>query len=241
MLKSEYLNPETLIWAHAQPLSRKPLLLKGNSKTGTLGKFGYLYRTKGLAVHDCPNATDTCKNACYAMMDHLFNLKRGQGVAHEYSQLAHHNPELLFDTLDQEISHLLTIPRIRTKGLVVRIHESGDFVSAMHARVYVWLAAKYPQVTFFGYSRSFQTPEIARALVELNTYPNAYVRESLDNERPIGTGLAATSFFGDKVNEPVKSFKCIEQITKNTDNHIKCIDCGLCWTQSKLNVIFKEH
>lgn len=241
MLKADYLKPETLLWAHDQPLTRKPLLIKGNKKTGIKGKYGYMYRTKGLASHDCPNATNTCKNACYAMFDHLFNLERLHGIAHEYSQLAHHNPDLLFDTLDQEIGRLLAIPRIRKAGLIIRIHESGDFVSAMHVRVYIWLADKYPSVKFFGYSRSFQTPAIAKALVELNTYPNAYVRESLDNERPIGTGLAVSSFFGDKVNEPVKAFKCIEQITKGTKNHIKCADCGLCWTQRSLNVIFKEH
>lgn len=241
MIKSDYIEAATLAMAHGMPLTRKPLLIRGNKKTGTIGKYGYMYRTKGLAYHDCPNATQACVKACYAMLDHLFNLENGNGIAHEYSQLAHKNPDLLFHTLDIEIARLLALPRIRNKGLVIRIHESGDFVSAMHVRVYIWLAAKYPNVKFFGYSRSWRTPSIERALLELNTYKNAFIRESLDNDNHVLSGSVSGAFFGDKDKEPAKAFKCIEQITKGTANHIKCVDCGLCWTQRSLSVIFKEH
>lgn len=243
MLKADYIKHETLVNAHDKAVqSDMPnLLIKGNDKTGTLGKYGYMYRTKGLAIHDCINRTSICENACYAVMDHLFNLERGHGVAHYYSQLAHTDPLALFDKLDLEIADLLKKPRIRNKGLVIRIHEAADFLSAMHVRVYIWLAAKYPMVIFFGYSRSWQTESIAKALAELNTYDNAFVRESTDNERPIGKGLTSEAFFGDVDKEPTRSFKCVEQLTKGKDNHIKCIDCGLCWTRRSLNVVFKKH
>ena len=243
MLKTDYIKQETLVNAHEKAVQNDMpnLLIKGNDKTGTLGKYGYMYRTKGLAIHDCPNRTNTCQNACYAVMDHLFNLERGHGVAHYYSQLAHTDPLALFDKLDLEIADLLKKPRIRNKGLVIRIHESGDFVSRMHVLAYAWLAAKYPTVTFFGYSRSWVDPKIGQALSELNALPNVNIRESLDNDRYVGTGLTSLAFFGDKDKEPTRSFKCVEQLTKGKDNHIKCIDCGLCWSQRSLNVVFKKH
>lgn len=242
MIKADYIKAETLEIAHnkARSTQTPSLLLKGNAKTGTLGKFGYMYRTKGLAIHDCPERTETCQNACYAVMDHLFNLERGNGAAHFYSNLAHNDPLSLFDKLDLEIADLLSNKRIRDKGLVIRIHESGDFVSRLHVRVYIWLADKYKDVTFFGYSRSWNKPSIAGALSELNALPNVNIRESIDNDRHVGTGRASLAFFGDKDKEPTRSFKCIEQLTKGKDT-IKCIDCGLCWTQRSLNVIFKEH
>lgn len=238
MLKADYIKDDTIkmAWGLSDPDRIPDLLVAGNKKTGKHGKFGYMYRTKGLAIHDCPQSTAACRSACYAIMDHLFNLERGHGVAHHYSKLAHTDPMALYDKLDSEIQGLLKKKRIKRDGLVIRVHESADFVSRMHVKAYTFLASKYPSVIFFGYSRSWVDPKIGEALAELNQLPNVHIRESLDNDRHIGTGMTSLAFFGDKDKEPSRSFKCIEQL-----NDTKCIDCGLCWNQRSLNVIFKQH
>lgn len=242
MDKVTYVAPETLDMAHAMAANRSgdALLLEGNAKLGSFGKFGFMYRTKGLAIHDCLTRTSVCEAACYAVKDHLWNLHLDRGVSHVYSLLAHTDPCELYDRLDADIKTICTPARIRA-GIVIRIHESGDFVSRMHVRIYAWLAAKYPMIQFFGYSRAFADTGMRDALAELNSLPNVYIRESTDNERYVGCGDTAMAFFGDKDKQPVRAFTCVEQLTFGTNNYIQCVDCGLCWTQPKLNVIFIEH
>jgi hypothetical protein len=232
MLKATYINPETLNAIHAGNIPHGNLLLVGNDKTGKRGRYGRMFRTRGLPVHDCNWKTSACASACYAVKPVLWNIDKGIDVGQEYSFLAHHDPCALYDRLHAEITQAVA----KHGTIVVRIHEAGDFVSRMHVRVYTWLASAFPTVTFYGYSRAFVDPTMAQALNELNAMPNVVVRESTDNDRPVGTGHAADAFFGNKDLEPKRAFKCIEQL-----NGTKCIDCGLCWTQAKLAVVFKKH
>lgn len=236
MRKVDYvaLDVETI---HAGNIPHGRLLLDGNDKTGNVGRYGRMYLTKGLPIKDCHWSTDSCREACYAVKGVLWNIDKGANVGQEYSFLAHHDPCALYDRLHSEIATVVA----KHNTVVIRIHEAGDFVSRMHVIVYQWLASAFPTVTFYGYSRAWVDPDMAQALNELNAMPNAMVRESTDNDRPVGTGHTSDAFFGDKHNEPKRSFKCVEQLTKNTANHMRCVDCGLCWTQPKLSVVFDEH
>jgi hypothetical protein len=239
MKYADYIKPETKLFAHDLASKRSAdtkLILKGNEKTGYFGRFGYLMRTKGLPVHDCPQRTETCEKACYAIMDPLFNLAKNAGVGHIYSELAHSDPMALYDRLRTEIVGLLDSKRIQRSGLIIRIHEAGDFVSAIHVRIYHWLADEFPTVQFYGYSRGWTERQIGQALREINACPNVMIRESLDNDRHANSGDTIGAFFGDDSKAPSRFFKCIEQLVGT-----KCVDCGLCWTQRKTAVRFVEH
>jgi hypothetical protein len=239
MLKTDYVKDGTLAILHERVEDSDARLIQdGNNKTGKHGKFGTMFVTRGLPIWDCPNSTVACRKACYAIKFLLWNTENSKlaSMGAVYSKLAHNNTDKLYDRMDNELKALESIYR----KIVIRIHEAGDFVSYDHADVYLKLAIKYPDVHFFGYSRAFVNADILPVLNALNALPNVVIRESLDNERYTGTGDASLAFFGDKDKEPTRSFKCVEQLTKG-DNAIKCIDCGLCWTQRSLNVVFKKH
>lgn len=237
-------------WAEAQELANDyaaypQFLVEGNTKTGVLGKYGLLFRTKGVPVVDCFGATDVCKRVCYALVsDTLWNIDKntpGHTMPWVYSWLAHNDPVQLYLALTFQLEKLVN--RYASVPLIIRIHEAGDLVSAAHLLAYIRLAQAFPAVTFFGYTRSFVQPEV------LETYrthradtPNLSLRQSTDDDRPesVDESIPA-AFFGHVANQPKKRFVCAEQLTRHTDNHLKCVDCGLCWTQPKVDVVFMEH
>jgi hypothetical protein len=59
-----------------------------------------------------------------------------------------------FDTaIGLEIEHLLKKAEKKGKNMAIRIHDSGDFFSKTYARQWLFLANKYPQVDFYGYTK----------------------------------------------------------------------------------------
>lgn len=237
MKKRDYITPATLAAIHdlsrqdEHELRHTSLLKPGNVKTGTHGKHGAMRLTKGLAVHDCPDATAACAKACYAIKFATWGTLK-QGTAGHYSRLAHQDPEQLYQLLRRDLQAILIY---EPEGFTVRIHEAGDFVSAAHVEVYHRLAVEFATVRFFGYSRAWTNPGIAPALRQLNSLPNVTIRESVDRDRPDGTGFAALAYFGPKATEPARAFRCPEQL-----GGPKCADCGLCWRVS-VPVIFAQH
>lgn len=237
MKKIDFIQADTLAAIHDlsrdydRELRYRPLLKDGNEKTGTHGKFGAVRITKGLPVHDCPDATPECSRACYAIKFATWGSLK-QGMAGHYSRLAHEDPERLHQLLRRDIQATLVY---EPDGFLLRIHEAGDFVSAAHAEVYDRLAREFENVTFFGYSRAWVSPAIAAVLARMNNLPNVAIRESLDRDRYRGTGLAPVAYFGPKGLEPERAFMCPEQL-----GGPKCADCGLCWRVT-LPVIFRQH
>ena len=238
MKRIDFILPTTLEAIHStadsadHELRHTSLLKTGNAKTGTHGKHGAMRLTKGLPVHDCPDATPACSAACYAIKFSTWaSLK--QGVAGHYSRLAHNEPERLYQLLHRDLQAALAY---EPDGFILRIHEAGDFVNAAHANVYHRLAEAFETVQFYGYSRGWVNPAIAPVLIALNELPNVAIRESLDRDRHVGTGLAPVAYFGPDELAPQRAFKCPEQLP----NGPKCVDCGLCWRVDR-PVIFRQH
>ena len=237
MKRHDFSQPATVAAIHAlsrehdHELRHTSLLKAGNSKTGTQGNYGAVRITKGLPVHDCPDATPACSRACYALKFATWGTLK-QGIAGHYSRLAHEDPERLYQLLRRDVQATLVY---EPDGFLLRVHEAGDFVSPAHAAVYVRLAAEYPAVTFFGYSRAWTNQSIVPHLITLNELPNVTIRESIDESRPTGTGLAPVAYFGPKEMEPAGPFRCPEQL-----GGPKCADCGLCWRVNR-PVVFQQH
>lgn len=237
MKRHDFIQPTTLAAIHdlalenAHELRYTSLLKPGNSKTGTHGRYGAMRLTKGLPIHDCPDRTPACSTACYAIKFATWGTMR-QGIAGHYSHLAHEDTPELYRLLRRDA--LATII-YEPEGFTVRVHEAGDFVSAAHAQVYLALARDFPTVRWFGYSRAWVNAAIAPVLVAMNELLNVAIRESIDHDRPIGTGLAPVAYFGPRELAPARAFKCPEQL-----GGPKCADCGLCWRVDR-PVVFRQH
>lgn len=209
-----------------------PVILEGNTKTGKTGRHAsIMLKTSSIPVKDCPGAGE-CKRYCYAILLYLRNSdpnqKRGQGQK-LYSYLANKNPKKLLEKMTKELE---AYNRNHIKP-VLRIHEQGDMVSVPHILVYFYLALRFPNIQFYGYSHNFhQLKEQRFWLEKINELPNVHIRESLDTE--MEKSYYSSTYFGKK--KPDGYIDCPEQ-TKG----IQCADCGICWRAPKAQVYFKLH
>lgn len=248
--KEEYRRPSTLegLMDHAVGLSRLPALIKvGNSKLGQAGKRAHaLLVVSGLAVHDCPGRSPGCEG-CYAEgYRYMMQASKRHGSQWAYSYLARYDVDRLERTLRAELSaQLASLPAGST--VVMRIHEAGDFLSSDHASMWLDIAEDFPQVTFYGYSRSWTVNGIGSVLSAMNTLPNVVIRQSLDNvaAKDAHDGAAPVAFISGSFNKRWNKREvpynkgavvCPEQL-----GGPGCADCGICWTRPQLAVQFLRH
>lgn len=234
----------------ADPENR--LVRSGNAKTGTIGRFGRMYKTKGLVIHDCPGASEGCRKACQMLAFACWRTEDEYVRAWEsvYSYLAHRDLPLLKKVLKRDIGYLSA-----TATIIIRMHEAGDFINEAHARVYLELAREFPLVRFFGYTHSAHVPGVLDVLVEANQLANFMVRESLDETRLEPTGKLPVAYYGPRAKAP-KNFARGKKFAKPNPNNpypapagymncpeqygdhkTKCADCMLCLT-NPLDVFF---
>ncbi len=63
-----------------------------------------------------------------------------------------------------------------------RIHVSGDFKDADYVHKWIQICRYRPDVTFYAYTRSWQLPEIWKAIRALHSFSNVNVNLSVDDE-----------------------------------------------------------
>ncbi len=63
-----------------------------------------------------------------------------------------------------------------------RIHVSGDFKDVEYTKDWAEIAFRRPDVTFYAYTRSWQLPDIWKAIRLLHKLPNVNVNLSVDDE-----------------------------------------------------------
>lgn len=250
LTKVQYRTPETLaaIMDHARAVGTLPALFKvGNSKLGAAGRRAHLLLVvSGLAGHDCPGRTDGC-GGCYAEgYRYLMAASNKRGSQWAYSYLARLDVDRLERTIRSELAaHIAHMPA--GSRVVVRIHEAGDFLSAEHADVWRDVAEDFPDVVFYGYSRSWTVPGIASVLSAMNTLPNVIIRHSLDGpaEKEAHDGRAPVAFIDGRMSNRGKKHPvpynrgavvCPEQL-----GGPGCADCGICWERRALSVQFLRH
>jgi hypothetical protein len=129
---------------------------KGNSK---LGPDVYTYsRAPGKAGGTCPGATGECELICYA--------KRVRGPVRDVWEL---------NSLTEELPD--TLP---PGAKIIRIHVSGDFSTQEYICNWVYLVRRYPDVRFFGYTRSWRVDDLYGWLLVLRNEPNVQLFASVD-------------------------------------------------------------
>lgn len=260
--KAEYMTDDFKADAHARAASaldgvdpRDIALGKyGNSKIHAEGTRALTLVYSGLAHHDCPGATDSCRKTCYAMgFRYLDAAGKSKGTSFKYSYLAHHDIPRLEAVIMREIEAGMRKAKLKRLPLAVRIHEAGDFVSVYHVAMWDRIATAFPQVKFWAYTRSDMVSLVMAAQILMFTgKPNVSVRSSHDPLPNDGipddlerNGLPAAIIVGKshhgKLSGPARvagAVNCPEQVTRG---EIGCADCGLCFHPARPAIRFYKH
>jgi hypothetical protein len=130
------------------------LLKSSKGKYRVLG-FGipadHNFKSGGIAMNTCPQAL-ACKAVCYA--------KQGRYAMPNVIQARKHNLKLsLRPTFVKHIIADLNQMVVRSKVCrkpynVVRLHDSGDFYSQEYLNAWATIAATFPDVIFYAYTKS---------------------------------------------------------------------------------------
>lgn len=145
---------------------RQSLLTQGNGK---LGEAIHAFSIPALLT--CPGKSPTCSKSCYALKNRF-----SQGFVQD--RLA-----WCFEQTKRPDFVSRMVKEIHSRGvLVCRIHCSGDFFSPAYTRKWTDIVAACPKARFFGYTRSWKVPQIARKLRTLAALPNMAMWYSADKD-----------------------------------------------------------
>lgn len=107
----------------------------------------------------CPSAS-TCVKGCYAR-DGAYNWTPTK-KAYEYRLQA-----TLAENFVEVMDKLIKTKAKRTKQLVIRIHDSGDFYNAAYATKWFAIMDKNPNVTFYAYTKMVKMFKDFQGLIKL--------------------------------------------------------------------------
>lgn len=178
-------------------------------------------------IQACLNC-ESCASTCYATKAYK-QYPSAKALWDYNTKLAKNNLFKLYDRLDKEIN---TISKSRSTNKTIRIHQSGDFVSQAYINMWYDLANKYPNVTFYGYTKVNNILDTNK----LNTLPNVNIIDSMLKGKIRNYG---TISYVNRLVAKYDSFICPATYGANKDD-IKCgINCDYCFTQN--NVVFVQH
>lgn len=129
----------------------------GNKKLAADEKMAFIIWSLP-AVLTCPGATVACMHNCYARRDERFLSVRASRAINYKLSMRPDFAELLAAAIRETIYTKKGELRKAYQGkeIVFRIHESGDFYSERYMRAWFEVAALFPDVTFFTYTKSFK-------------------------------------------------------------------------------------
>jgi protein gp88 len=205
------------------------LLTRGNRK---LGASIYHFDLPAGRDASCPGASTYCAAVCYARKGHyLFGSVQAKYAAS--LALWRRKPA----QLELQLARELTALPVAT---VVRLHTSGDFLSAGYVGMWSRLAATHPGLTFYAYTRSWVIPSIRASLDIFRTLANVTLWASTDPTMPTPPAdWPTTQIVTDWSLAPTVAH-CPEQ----TGKRASCADCGLCWSSNlrpNARLAFKLH
>lgn len=196
-----------------------------------IGKF-YGYYIYHLSLEERATCPKTCKHwrSCYGN-----NMRLAKRTNHrDFKKLTH--------TIHYDLLELTTIkmnrkyPRL---GILIRLHELGDFFSIAYVQFWSDMLAAFPNLAIYGYTARRPTSRIGLEIQKVkDLYPDRFrIRWSdgkLDTDCTISINKAE--------NCPENAFICPEQLdVKHKDGtFLQCMSCGACWNGNK-NVAFLSH
>jgi hypothetical protein len=215
------------------------LLHEGNTKLGAAILHWGL-----PAGGTCPGQSPACARECYA--------KRGRYLFGSVSRALRRN---LAAARQPNFARRMTAELRERWPRVVRVHTAGDFFSAAYVRDWVEIARACPDVTFYGYTRSWRVPQIAPALRELAALPNVYLWYSTDRDTgrparlPPGVRVAYMQTAPDDLPRKAELLFRVHRLRRTVQKRVSlpladavtcpvengatpdmtCRRCGICW------------
>ncbi len=202
------------------------IVRQGNSKLGkSIGKVAL------AAVDTCPGR-GSCEKVCYAARLMRIYPSYNDMVVRQ-TKLLRENPEAYFGQIRADL---------KSNGYrTVRIHESGDFESIQQIAGWMEIVADFPNVQFFGYTRSWVVPSLIGHLNLLRDFPNVQIFASVETgESSPPMDWRTARIISKQESAPSGSIKCPEQ----TGKRASCADCGFCISANNSktqNVLFVKH
>ena len=109
------------------------------------------------AVMTCPGATAQCMHFCYARRDERFSTTRASRLSNFIITLRPDFCALLEKAIKETVYNKNGSIKKAFSGkkIIVRVHESGDFYNVEYMRSWFNVARRFPNFTFFAYTKSF--------------------------------------------------------------------------------------
>lgn len=205
------------------------ILTRGNRK---LGASILHFDLPAGPEASCPGASTYCAAVCYARKGH-YTFPSVQGKYAANLDMWRNDPTGLERALTAELGKLAA-------GTVIRLHTSGDFLSAAYVDMWARLAIMHPALTFYAYTRSWRIASIRQALESLRELPNFTVWASTDPTMPPAPANWPTTRIVPSWEDAPAMAHCPEQ----TGRRASCADCGLCFNRnlrSNARLAFKLH
>lgn len=173
------------------------------------------------AVMTCPYRTPMCEKFCYA---------RKAETAYptcKPARMRNFDDSRKADFVERMTYTILSVRRgCRSKNLVVRIHESGDFYNAAYTAAWLEIMerCKGERITFIAYTKSFTYFDGVKLPA------NFSLRASLWDDTPAAAREIVTRN-GWNIYTAVPEFKTGDAFTRCRCND--CATCGKCWANYK--------
>lgn len=169
----------------------------------------------------------TCPRSCK-----VWDLCYGNNM-HRVKRFSHVDEAALTSAVDRDLARLHPANRRKPEGLVVRLHELGDFFSVSYVDWWAVALLRYPGLRVFGFTSWPPDSEIGAAVHAINAAEPDRWRVRFSARPDMGPHGAVVAFPG--LPEP-SGVRCPEQ-TGRTES---CATCGLCWTMDP-PVVFAAH
>jgi hypothetical protein len=142
----------------------------------------------------CINATEICRKLCYGngirYQSNAQKAKRARNSRTIELLLAEGGAELLAENLSTMVEHArprdwlaARIKKVETRlPWTIRIHDVGDFHSIEYVQAWIAVVQKFPQCSFWFYTRSFIEQKMLDVLTELAQLENCQGWLSIDSD-----------------------------------------------------------
>jgi hypothetical protein len=213
-----------------------------NTKLGNIPSFSL------PSISSCPAATQECKKACYAVK--ISKRFPAAAKAYEINMNAINDKNFVF-SLTEEITKLVT--KKKNAPTTFRWHVSGDIKDIKYLNSMQQVMTKFPEVTFYAYTRNWSLPNWGPHLDSIKKLPNFTLFASVDDEH-INNGILPgnewrIAYFGSKTQQEIatltnkKTITCPNQVNKTKT--VLCDTCQYCFNPKLMNttqsVYFIKH
>jgi hypothetical protein len=129
--------------------------------------------------YSCPGATPICEKVCYAGRIEKQYKNFMAVMVSNWEQLQGKTTNEMFSMLAEMMQQFIAECERKNVPKFFRIHHDGDFFSMDYANAWARIAAAFPEITFWVYTRSFTDElNVIPALVDI---PNLSVYISVDD------------------------------------------------------------